>query len=96
MGSTFKFVNLLHHLCLGPALLYPQLPPMLRWVTLDHLSLLLVEGSTFRLLMGLCACRSHHLMVLVAVLTAILEPGRFDPELKHLAQFALFHRKLVT
>jgi hypothetical protein len=42
-GSAFKFVGL-HHLCLRPAVLYPQLPLMLWQVTLNDLSLLLVEG----------------------------------------------------
>jgi hypothetical protein len=42
-SSAFKFVGL-HHLCLRPAILYPQLPFMFWKVTLDELSLLLVEG----------------------------------------------------
>jgi hypothetical protein len=34
--------------------------------------------------------------LVLIVIIAILEPGGFDPELKHLSQLALGHRKLVT
>ena len=88
-GSTFKLVGL-HHICLRSAVLDTQLPLMLWQVTLDDLSLLLVEGT----LWGPRAFRGQHLVLIV--ITAILEPGGFDPELEHLAQLALCHRKLVS
>jgi len=77
-GSAFKLVGL-HHLCLWPGFLDPQLPLMLWQVTLDDLSLLLVKCT----LWGPRAFGGHHLVLIV--ITAILEPGGFDPELEHLA-----------